>query len=178
MLYTSIFPESLKISKMIPFYKVNDQILQSVYKPIALVPSLFEYVLLEQLKKYFVKNNLLSPHQYGFRAKLSTKLTVINMVDNVTYKLDSGLIPINNYLDLSKAFDTQLHDILLDEMSYYGVNGVANDLLRSYLTQSQQIVEFDGFLTKSLEIKTGVPQGSVLVWYGMVIFYLTWCIIL
>ena len=47
-------------------------------------------------------------------------------------------------------------------MSYYGVNGVAYDLLRSYLTQRQQIVEFDGFLSKSLEIKTGVPQGSVL----------------
>ena len=47
-------------------------------------------------------------------------------------------------------------------MSYYGVNGVAYDLLRSYLTQRQQIVHFDGFLSKSLELKTGVPQGSVL----------------
>ena len=72
------------------------------------------------------------------------------------------MIPINIYLDLSKAFDTLLHDILLDKMSYYGVNGVAYDLLRSYLTQRQQIVEFDGFLSKSLETKTGVPQGSVL----------------
>ena len=54
---------------------------------------------------------------------------------------------------------------LLDKMSYYGiygVNGVANDLLLSYLTQRQQIVDFDGFLSKSLEIQTGVPQGSVL----------------
>ena len=47
-------------------------------------------------------------------------------------------------------------------MSYYGVNVVANDLLRSYLTQKQQLVEFDGILSKALEIKTGVPQGSVL----------------
>ena len=47
-------------------------------------------------------------------------------------------------------------------MSYYGVNCVANDLLRSYLTQRKQIVEFDGFLSKVLKIKTGVPQGSVL----------------
>ena len=139
--------------------------LLSNYRPIALLPSLskiFEYVLLEQLTNYFVENNLLSPHQYGFRAKHSTELAALNIVDNLTYKLDSGLIPINIYLDLSKAFDTLLHDILLDKMSYYGVNVVAFDLLRSYLTQRQQIVEFDGFLSKSLKIKTGVPQGSVL----------------
>ena len=55
-----------------------------------------------------------------------------------------------------------LHDILLDKMSYYGVNGVANDLLRSYLTQKQQLVEFDGFLSKFLENKRGVPLVSVL----------------
>ena len=139
--------------------------LLSNYRPIALLPSLskiFEYVLLEQLTNYFVENNLLSPHQYGFRAKHSTELAALNIVDNLTYKLDSGLIPINIYLDLSKAFDTLLHDILLDTMSYYGVNGVAYELLRSYLTQRQQIVEFDGFLSKSLEIKTGVPLGPFL----------------
>ena len=165
MLHTGIFPEPLKISKVVPLYKANDQMLLSNYRPIALLPSLskiFEYVLLEQLTNYFVENNLLSPHQYGFRAKHSTELAALNIVDNLTYKLDSGLIPINIYLDLSKAFDTLLHDILLDKMSYYGVNGVAYNLLRSYLTQRQQIVEFDGFLSKSLDIKTGVPQGSVL----------------
>ena len=54
------------------------------------------------------------------------------------------------------------HDILSDKMSYYGVNVVPNDLLQSYLTQGQQLVEFDGLLSKALEIKTGVPQGSVL----------------
>ena len=165
LLHTGIFPEPLKISKVVPLYKANDQMLLSNYRPIALLPSLskiFEYVLLEQLTNYFVENNLLSPHQYGFRAKHSTELAALNIVDNLTYKLDSGLIPINIYLDLSKAFDTLLHDILLDKMSYYGVNGVAYNLLRSYLTQRQQIVEFDGFLSKSLEIKTGVPRGSVL----------------
>ena len=139
--------------------------LLSNYRPIALLQSLskiFEYVLLEQLTNYFFENNLLSPHQYSFRAKHSTELAALNIVDNLTYKLDSGLTPINIYLDLFKAFDTLLHDILLDKMSYYGVNDVTNHLLRSYLTQRQQIDEFECFLSKSLEIKTGVPQGSIL----------------
>ena len=47
-------------------------------------------------------------------------------------------------------------------MSFYGVNGVAKKLLKSYLTQRQQIVEYNGFQSDSLEIKTGIPQGSVL----------------
>ena len=62
---------------------------------------------------------------------------------------------------MSKAFDTLIRDILLDKMSFYGVNGVAQKLLKSYLTQRQQIVEYNGFQSDSLEIKTGIPQGSV-----------------
>ena len=47
-------------------------------------------------------------------------------------------------------------------MSYYGVNGVAKKLLQSYLAQRQQVVDFNGFISDTLEINTGVPQGSVL----------------
>ena len=104
----------------------------------------------------------MSPQQYGFREKHSTELATLNLVDYLTYKLDTGKIPINIYIDLSKAFDTLIHDILLDKMSFYGVNGVAKKLLKSYLTQRQQIVECNGFQPDSLEIKTGIPQGSVL----------------
>ena len=73
----------------------------------------------------------MSPQQYGFRAKHSTELAALNLVDYLTYKLDTGKIPINIYIDLSKAFDTLIHDILLDKMSFYGVNGVAKKLLKS-----------------------------------------------
>ena len=63
---------------------------------------------------------------------------------------------------MSKAFDTLIHDILLDKMSFYDVNGVTKKLLKRYLTQRQQIVECKGFQSDSLEIKTGIPQGFVL----------------
>ena len=65
------------------------------------------------------------------------------------------------YIDLSKAFDTLTHSILLDKMSFYGVNGVAYYLLKSYLTQRQQVVEYNGGISHKLLIKAGVPQGSV-----------------
>ena len=165
MLHTGIFPEQLKISKVLPLHKANDKMSLTNYRPIALLPSIskiFECVLLEQLTNHFTDNNLLSPQQYGFRTKHSTELAALNLVDHLTYKLDTGKIPINIYIDLSKAFDTLIHDILLDKMSFYGVNGVAKKLLKSYLTQRQQIVEYNGFQSDSLEIKTGIPQGSVL----------------
>ena len=72
------------------------------------------------------------------------------------------IIPINIYIDLSKAFDMLIHGIFLEKMSYYGVNGVTKNSLQSYLAQKQQVVDFNGFITDTLEIKTAVPQGSVL----------------
>ena len=172
MLNTGVFPNQLKISKVIPKYKSKDHTLLSNYRPIALLPSIskiFEYVFLEQLSNYFIQNNLLSSQQYGFRAKHSTELAALNLVDHLTYKLDSGNIPTNIYIDLSKAFDTLTHSILLDKMSFYGVDGVAYDLLKSYLTQRQQVVEYNGCISDKLLIKAGVPQGSVL---GSFLFYI------
>ena len=72
----------------------------------------------------------MSPQQYGFRAKHSTELAALNLVDCLTYKLDTGKIPINIYNDLSKAFDTLIHDILLAKMSFYDVNGGYKKLLK------------------------------------------------
>ena len=165
MLYSGIFPEQQKVSKIIPLHKANDKLLLTNYRPIALLPSIskiFEYILLEQLTNHFIKNKLLSPQQYDFRTKHSTELAALNLVDHLTYKLDNGIILINIYIDLSKAFDTLIHRILLDKLSYYGINGVAKNLLQSYLSHRHQVVDFNGSTSDTLEIKTGVPQGSVL----------------
>ena len=80
----------------------------------------------------------------------------------MTYKLDNDIIPINIYIDLSKAFDTLIHSIFSDKLSYYGVNGVAKNLLQSYLSHRHQVVDFNGSTSDTLELKTGVPQSSVL----------------
>ena len=87
MLYSGIFPEQLEVSKIIPLHKANDKLLLTNYRPIALLPSIskiFEYILLEQLRNHFIENKLLSPQQYGFRAKYSTELAALNLVDYLT----------------------------------------------------------------------------------------------
>ena len=101
MIVTGIFPDNLKISKVIRLYKAKDQTLLSNYRPIALLPSIskiFEYVLLEQITNYLLDNNMLSPQQYGFRSNHSTELAALNLVDELTYKLDRGIILMNIYI--------------------------------------------------------------------------------
>ena len=60
--------------------------------------KIFEYVLLEQITNYFLDNNMLSLQQYGFRSNHSTELAALNLVDELTYKLDRGIIPLNIYI--------------------------------------------------------------------------------
>ncbi len=75
---------------------------------------------------------------------------------------DKNDIPINIYLDLSKAFDTLDHNILIDKLSYYGIDGTALQLFQNYLTDRKQFVELDDIKSDTLVLKTGVPQGSIL----------------
>ena len=127
MLETGIFPDALKISKTIPVYKKGDINSLSNYRPISLLPTLskvFERVIYNQLYNYFVFNNLLSEQQYGFRAKHSTELAAVKLVDYINKQIDEKYTPVNICIDLSKAFDTINYDILLYKLNYYGVTGV------------------------------------------------------
>ena len=84
MLNIEIYPDQLKISKVVPLYKANDKSVLTKYRPIALLSSIskiFEYILLEQLTNHFLKHKLLSPQQYGFHAQHSTELAALNFVD-------------------------------------------------------------------------------------------------
>ena len=100
--------------------------------------------------------------QYGFRAKHSTEFATLNLVDHLTYKLDNGLIPSNIYMDLSKSFDTLIHDILLNKLNYLRSWGVANRFIYSYLSEKQQVVQFNDCISEMNPIKTVAPQGCVL----------------
>ena len=100
--------------------------------------------------------------QYGFRKEHSTEFAALELIDRILTRMDNKEIPINIYLDLSKAFDTLDHSILIDKLEFYGVKGVTLDLLKNYLTNRKQYVEFEDAQSDMLNISTGVPQGSIL----------------
>ena len=135
------------------------------YRRISILPTLskvFEKVIFNQVHEHFHVNNLHFSNQYEFRKKHSTELAVLEVIDRITNQLDQGITPINIYLDLSKAFDTLDHDILLNKLQYYGVNGSALALFRSYLTERRRYVDYNETSSSLEHISTGVPQGSIL----------------
>ena len=164
-LHTGIYPSQLKLSLVKPLFKNGNKTQFNNYRPISLLPSLskiFEYVIFDQLLHYYIENNLLSMEQYGFRPGHSTELAVARLVDHLISQMDNYCTPTNVYIDLSKAFDTLNHNILLSKLQYYGITGCPNDLLCSYLSGRSQYVEYSGSKSEKLSIDTGVPQGSVL----------------
>ena len=92
----------------------------------------------------------------------STELASLELIDRIIREMDNGKLPLNIYLDMSKAFDTLDHKILLSKLKYYGINGIALNLFESYLTNRQQYVDIEGTYSNTLSITTGVPQGSIL----------------
>ena len=76
--------------------------------------------------------------------------------------MDNGQISLNVYIDLSKAFDTLIPDILLNKLNYYGVRRTANKFIYSYLSERQLVVQFNDCISEMNSINTGLPQGCVL----------------
>ena len=165
MLNTGIFPEHLKIARVIPIFKKGDESILDNYRPISLLPTLskiFEKVIFNQLYAYFQDFKLFYSSQYGFRTHHSTELAVLEIVDKIILEMDKGALPFNIFIDLSKAFDTIDHEILLQKLVHYGICGIPLGLFKSYLTRRKQYVDYDGSISDTLDVTTGVPQGSVL----------------
>ena len=165
MITTGIFPDSFKISKITPLFKKGDVSMLSNYRPISLLPTIskiFERILYNQLYDYFNSNNLLAEEQYGFRTNHSTEYAAVKLVDNVSKEMELGNTPTALYIDLSKAFDTLSFDILLYKLNHYGIKDNAFKLLKNYLTNRRQYVVYNSQNSETLDISTGVPQGSIL----------------
>ena len=164
-LKTGTFPDNLKLAKVIPLHKKDDKTIITNYRPISLLPSIskiIEKVAYKQISKYFTSNNLFYKYQYGFRGNHSTEFAALHLVDKITSEMDIGNLPLNIYLDLSKAFDTLDHTILLDKLEYYGIQNIELTFFKKYLLNRKQFVQMGDIKSSTQEIKTGVPQGSIL----------------
>ena len=162
---TGIFPHNLKTAKVVPIFKKNEPTIFDNYRPISLLPAMskvFERCMADQLLDYFETNTLFYTGQYGFRANRSTELAALELVDRINLDLAKHLVPCCIFMDLSKAFDTINHHILLTKLQTYGLDQKSIALFESYLTNRQQCVIYENVLSEFTTVTTGVPQGSIL----------------
>ena len=105
---------------------------------------------------------MLFKNQYGFRTGHSTEMTSLELVDKILSFMDDGDTPIVIFSDLSKAFDTLNHNILLHKLKHHGLSKNSTGLIKNYLENKTQYVNFNDVTSDHHKISTGVPQGPIL----------------
>ena len=162
-----IVPDDMKIAKIIPIFKSGNHSSFNNYRPISLLPAfskIMEKIVYIQLWSFLKKFNVIYEHQYGFRSKHSTIHPILQLVKFISERNDtpSKEITAAIFIDLSKAFDTIDHSILLSKLNHYGIRGIPNHWFRSYLSNRKQFTNYKDANSLFLDILCGVPQGSIL----------------
>ena len=164
-----IFPDQLKIAKVIPVFKKGDQFEVGNYRPISILPIIskcFEQLTLLRLNCFLEKNDIINSSQHGFRKKLSTITAAYDFIEKIYSEFDSKLSALGIYIDLTNAFGLVNHEILLAKLYNLGIRGKAYEFFKSYLSNRKQHVQVNskiGTASSSMEnVESGVPQGSIL----------------
>ena len=165
-LRNGIFPDALKYAKVKPIFKTGDMSEVGNYRPISGLPffsKILEKIMYNRVYSYLTKHKLLFKKQFGFQANNSTEHALLELSDGIMKSFESGKFTLGVFIDLSKAFDTVNHSILLDKLKHYGISGIYINWFRSYLNQRKQcIFNDDNIVSDYLSIICGVPQGSIL----------------
>ena len=128
---------------------------------------MLEKVVHKRLYSFLTCCDILCDKQCGFRPNRSTIDAVTDLTSDVLSSLDRNGMCLSVYLDLSKAFDTINHQILLNKLEYYGIRGMNLEWFRSYLDSRMQYVCYNGLNSEIKPVEYGAPHGSVL---GLLLF--------
>lgn len=164
---TGTYPDYLKIARVVPIFKGGKKDSPNSYRPISVLSGLnkiFELALKKRLTAFLERENILYPYQFGYRQKSGTVNACTEVLNFVYEEMDKKSVRVVSglFIDLSKAFDTISHELLLKKLNVFGVRGQVLNLFESYLSNRKQCVDVDGEISGLLDVKCGVPQGSVL----------------
>ena len=160
------FPERMKISRIVPIPKTGDPSKLQNLRGISVIPMLSK--ILEKhislcIIDFLEAHNLFHPNQSGFRTGISTTHAVVKFSNHIYNAIDKKLLSCAVLIDLSKAFDTVDHQLLLSKLPHYGFSRNLIQLLESFLHERQQLCSLNNQTSKAEKLfPLGVPQGSVL----------------
>lgn len=169
-----VFPNSEKIALVRPLLKKPnlDKDDLNNYRPVSnltYLSKLIERAILNQLNPHLNKNKRISDFQSAYRQHHSTETALCRIYNDLLLNTENSASSLLILLDLSAAFDTIDHNLLLKDLKDSGINGNALLLVDSYLNERFQKVSLNDSVSKQLKLSYGVPQGSVL---GPVLFSL------
>ena len=162
---TGVFPEILKVAKVIPLHKGDSTDELNNFRPISLLSifdKIMEKLMHKRLYMFLEEHKILYEKQFGFQKKSSTAHSLIEITEKIRESIDNGKYGCGIFIDLKKAFDTVNHEILLKKLEHYGIRGTPLKWFESYLTNRKQYVFYNGVSSDTQIITCGVPQGSVL----------------
>uniref|UniRef100_A0A3B3DTS3 Reverse transcriptase domain-containing protein n=3 Tax=Oryzias melastigma TaxID=30732 RepID=A0A3B3DTS3_ORYME len=167
-LTSGVFPEPLKTAVIKPLLKKDslDKTQMNNYRPISNLPFLskiIEKAVFHQLNEFLINNNCYDVFQSGFRQNHSTETALTKVTNDIRLNTDSGNMSVLVLLDLSAAFDTVDHAILLRRLeNWVGLTGPVLNWFKTYLENRKYFVSIGNFTSEPIEITCGVPQGSIL----------------
>ena len=166
-----IFPDQMKLADVFPLFKSKERSECTNYRPISLLltmSKLLVKIVYHRTYKFLEKHDKLYAGQYGFREGHSCESAISELISVATKGQQEGMYTLALFLDLSKAFDSLEHSVLLKKLERYGMRGKANDWFASYLNDRKMRVKCTVSSTGKLEysdyqaVTYGTPQGSCL----------------
>ena len=137
--YNGVFPNSIKIAKVIPIFKNESRAVYNNYRPISFLSSIgkiIQKLMHKRLYNFLETQNCFYPAQFGFRLNVSTNNALLSITENIQTKLGKIKYCIGVFVDFKRTLDTVNYNILLRKRGYYSIRGIVNKFC-SYLKKKK-----------------------------------------
>ena len=164
-LETGVVPQDFRDATVVPLHNKGGRDKSENYRPIGLtgiVGKMLESIVKDNIVAFFDENYLIRDSQHGFTSGRSCLTNLLDFMEEITRELDNGNCVDVVYLDFAKAFDKVPHKRLLSKLEAHGVTGNVLRRIDGWLSNRRQKVSVEGELSEWAEVKSGLPQGSVL----------------